>query len=169
MIAHGRKADWARQRVGADTTQNAAGGSACGSGRVRRRCDEEQIQAALVLHLTVRAVPGVVFFAVPNGGVRSRTEAARMKATGTKAGAPDLVIVRGGHFYGLELKAERGRVSDAQTAMLADLETAGATVAITYGLDEALATLTRWGLLREARGAGGGPSGAVPRIAAAAG
>lgn len=154
MTARGMK--WARQRFGADTTQRAVGGSARVSVRGRRACDEEHIQAALVLHLTVRALPGVVFFAVPNGGVRSKVEAARMKATGTKAGAPDLVIVRGGHFFGLELKAERGRPSDAQRALLADLKVAGATVAVVYGLDQALETLERWELLRARASFSGG-------------
>lgn len=136
-----------RQRVGADRTQNAAGGCARGAGRARR-CDEEQIQAALVLHLTVRAAHGVVWFHCPNGGRRGAGEAGRFKALGVRAGVPDLVLVREGHFYGLELKAERGRVSDVQAAMLAELEAAGATVAVAYGLDDALDTVTRWGLLR---------------------
>lgn len=113
-----------------------------------RRRDEDQIQAAVVLHLTMRALPGVVFFAVPNGGVRSKTEAARMKATGTKPGVPDLVIVREGRFYGLELKAEKGRVSEAQGEMIAALEAAGARCAVAFGLDDALTALERWGLIR---------------------
>ena len=158
----------ARQRVGADTTQNAAGGVPRGAGRARRRCDEETTQAALVLHLTVRAVQGLVWWHTPNGGYRNAGEAGRFKVLGVKAGVPDLVLVREGHFYGLELKAERGRLSDAQAAMLADLEAAGATVAVAFGLDDALATLMRWGLLKGARVAGG-PSGAVPRLTAAAG
>lgn len=64
---------WARQRVGVDTRKNAAGSGARGTGRGRRGCDEEMIQAALVLRLTVRAVPGLVFFAVPNGGGAAHT------------------------------------------------------------------------------------------------
>jgi hypothetical protein len=113
-----------------------------------RRREEDAVQCAVCLHLQIRALPGVVFFAVPNGGLRAKTEAARMKATGTKAGAPDLVIVRDGKFYGLEVKAERGRLSGAQAAMLADLEAAGASVSVAHGLDEALDTLERWGLIR---------------------
>lgn len=158
MITRERKG--ARQRFGADTTYKAATGVA------RRGREEDQIQAAVVLHLTVRAVPGLVWWHTPNGGNRSVTEAGRFKALGVKAGVPDLLALHAGRLFALELKAERGRLSAVQAAMLADLEAAGAMVAVAYGLDEALATLERWGLLKCARVAGG-PSGAVPRIAAA--
>jgi hypothetical protein len=160
---------WARQRVGADATHNAAGDGTRSASRGRRRGrDEEQIQAALVLHLTVRAVAGLVWWHTPNGGNRSVAEAGRFKALGVKAGVPDVLALHAGRLFALELKAERGRVSEAQEAMLADLEAAGATVAVAFSLDDALATLMRWGLIKGARVAGG-PSGAVPRSAAAAG
>lgn len=125
-----------------------------------KRRDEDAIQAAVVLHLAVRKMPGVVAFAIPNGGLRSKPEAARMKATGTRPGAPDLVIVKDGRFHGLEIKTERGRVSSAQETMMAELQAAGALVSVAHGLDEALETLERWGLIRPS-------AGAIPTLRAA--
>lgn len=53
-------------------------------------------------------------FAVPNGGRRDQIEAGRMKATGTLAGIPDLLLIWEGKVIGLEFKTDRGRLSDAQ-------------------------------------------------------
>jgi hypothetical protein len=113
-----------------------------------RAASEDDIQAAVVQHLNVRGLRGLVAFAVPNGGARSRVEAAIMKSTGTVAGVPDLAIVSGGRFYSLELKTEMGRLSPAQIAMQERLRGAGANVATAYGLDDALAILESWGLIR---------------------
>ena len=56
-------------------------------------------------------------FAVPNGGLRSKTEAARLKAAGVKAGVPDimLAVARCG-FHGLfiEMKVGKNKTSAAQ-------------------------------------------------------
>ena len=65
-----------------------------------------------------------------------------------RAGVPDLVAVKAGHTYALELKAPGGRLSPVQQEVHAALAAAGATVAVATGLDEALATLESWGLLR---------------------
>lgn len=109
---------------------------------------EDQIQAAVCLHLTIRAMPGVVWFHVPNGGSRTAAEAGRFKALGVKAGVPDLLAVRAGKLFALELKAPNGRLSEVQREMLAKLSAAGAETAVAFGLDEALSRLTSWGLLR---------------------
>lgn len=114
----------------------------------RRAHDEDQIQAAVVMHLTIRATPGIVWWHTPNGGLRNVGEAGRLKALGVKAGVPDLLAVRDGRLFALELKAQGGRVSDAQREMLAALEAAGVATAVAYGLDEALAIFERWGVIR---------------------
>ncbi|RLL19025.1 VRR-NUC domain-containing protein [Acinetobacter chengduensis] len=53
----------------------------------------------------------------PNGGKRSKSEAGRFKAMGTKAGFPDLFLIVGvSPFKGLfiELKSAKGTVTDIQ-------------------------------------------------------
>lgn len=53
----------------------------------------------------------------PNGGWRTRAEAALFKAMGTRAGFPDLILLvpRGGfHALMIEMKTRRGRQSEEQ-------------------------------------------------------
>ena len=109
---------------------------------------EEITHRAVVAHLERRALPGVFFIHVPNGEFRRPGAGGRLRAMGTRAGVPDLLLLRAGRLYGLELKRQSGKVNDAQRETMADLTNAGATVAVAYGLDQALAQLTAWGLLR---------------------
>jgi hypothetical protein len=50
--------------------------------------------------------------------------------------------------FSLELKAEGGRLSGAQSEALEAMRTAGADVGVAYGLDAALCWLTERGILR---------------------
>ena len=84
----------------------------------------------------------------PIGGWRSRVEGAILKAIGTVAGVPDIICIFEGRFYALELKAERGRVTDVQRVVHERLREAGANVAVAHGIDQALAQLEAWNLLR---------------------
>ena len=116
--------------------------------------EEDQVQRAVVQHLQYRARRGVCFFAVPNGGARSKTEAAIMKGLGVRAGVPDVVLIADGRAYGLELKRLKGgKVSPAQIAMRAEWEAAGALYAVAAGLDAALGQLEAWGLILASRAA----------------
>lgn len=79
---------------------------------------EDSQQMALFCWLAINAVhtPELSFaFAVPNGGKRDRVTAARLKATGVRAGVPDIVqptirFVDNRWWPGLfiELKKEKG-------------------------------------------------------------
>ena len=109
---------------------------------------EQQYQRAVIQHIAWRARPGVFAFHVPNGGWRSRVEGAILKAIGTVAGVPDIICIFEGRCYALELKAERGRVTDVQRVVHERLREAGANVAVAHGIDQALAQLERWQLLR---------------------
>jgi hypothetical protein len=114
----------------------------------RRQHPEDQIQRAVFEHLRVRGAPDVFAFHVPNGGWRSRIEAAILEGLGVRAGVPDVIVVKNGRTYALELKTPGGRLTEAQYAAHAALRTAGAAVATSFSLDDALAQLERWGLLR---------------------
>ena len=121
--------------------------------RARRRLSlrESDIQRAVFDHLRWRGVPGVFAFHVPNGGKRDRIEAAIFKGLGARAGVPDVFAVHQGRCYAIELKTEAGRLSKAQAEAIAALERAGAITSVCRGLDAALHTLQRWGLLRNGR------------------
>lgn len=129
--------------AGASTSENAEGGQ-----MPNRQLSEQAIQKALVQHLRTRAAPDVFWFHVPNGGYRRPIEAAILRGLGVKAGVPDLCFVHNSKFYCLELKAEKGRPTEAQLAALAALDKAGAFTALAHGLDRAVAVLEQWGILR---------------------
>ena len=99
-----------------------------------RGSPEQQIQRAVFEHLAVRAASTVFAFHPANGGWRSRVEGAILKGMGVRAGVPDIVAVKNGRCYALELKAPDGRLTPAQRDAHAALVAAGATVAVAYGL-----------------------------------
>ena len=118
----------------------------------RRNQPEAAIQRSVIQHLTWRARPGVFAFHVPIGGWRSRVEGAILKAIGTVAGVPDIICIFQGRVYALELKAGRGRLTDVQRLVHERLREAGADVAVAHGIDQALAQLEIWNLLRRSSG-----------------
>jgi hypothetical protein len=109
---------------------------------------EQALQRAVINHLAVRGVPGLVYFHPANGGWRSPIEARIMKGLGVKAGVSDLILLHKGRFVALELKAISGRLSAAQRQFLEDVEAAGGHALVAVGLDEALATLEDWGFVK---------------------
>lgn len=115
-----------------------------------RRRPEQQIQRAVFAHLRARGVPGVFAFHPANGGYRKRTEAAILKGLGVVAGVPDVIVIKDGHTYALELKAQGGKLSPAQEQTLIRLREAGATATHAHGLDQALEWLQQRGLIRPA-------------------
>ena len=115
--------------------------------RISRAKPEDQIQRAVFQHLKARKAPGTFAFAVPNGGYRKPIEAAIMKALGVTAGVPDIIAIRDGHAFALELKADGGKPSAKQIEAIAAMTAAGATVAVAAGLDAAISQMEAWGLL----------------------
>jgi hypothetical protein len=111
---------------------------------------EQLIQKAVIEHLAWRARAGVFAFHVPLGGFRRPVEAAILKSLGVVAGVPDIIIIHSGQCFGLELKADRGRLTNVQRDAHERMRAAGACVATAYGIDEALAQLEQWRLLRGA-------------------
>jgi hypothetical protein len=109
---------------------------------------ESVIQATLVRLLNMTAHIDVVWFHVPNGGSRHKVEAARLRGQGVVAGVPDLVLLRGGRVYGLELKASDGKLSSSQKLMHARWAATGSNIAVAYSIDEAMRQLSAWGLVK---------------------
>ncbi|MGO9418036.1 VRR-NUC domain-containing protein [Roseiarcus sp.] len=117
--------------------------------QAQRRRDfnaEARIQAAVVEWIRT-AAPHVLVFHVPNGGLRSKAEAARLKWQGALAGVPDLVIVApGGKAFFIEVKTEAGRLSADQRTVHDCLVALGAPAAIVRSIDEARRAFAAWGL-----------------------
>lgn len=85
--------------------------------------------------------PGVLIFAIPNGGNRDAKEATGLKREGVLAGVPDLMVAepRGG-FCGLFIEMKRasgGRVSKAQKDLIAQLRARGYRAEVCEGVDDA--------------------------------
>ena len=137
----------------------------------RRARPEQQLQRSLVQHLTLRAVPGVWWCHVPNGGARTAIEGAIFRSLGVQAGAPDLILIREGQAHGLELKADGGRLTPAQADCHQRMRAAGARIAVARGIDAAIEQLERWGLLRPCRhrhpAPDGWPGQLIEQVAAA--
>jgi VRR-NUC domain len=114
----------------------------------RRQQPEAALQRAIFQHVRLRLVPGAICFHVPNGGYRKPVEAAILKSMGTMPGIPDIVAIKDGRTYGLELKAPGGRLTDSQKAAHEQLRAAGAEVAVADNIDAALGLLEAWQILR---------------------
>jgi len=115
---------------------------------MRRARPEDKIQRGVIAHLHARGVPNIFFFHVPNGGQRSKIEAAILYGLGVRAGVPDLFIVANGRTYAMELKAPSRWLSPKQDEAMVALERAGAITAVCDSIDQAVAVLEGWGVLR---------------------
>jgi hypothetical protein len=115
---------------------------------MKRRRPEQAVHRAVFQHLQLRGTPNIFAFHPANGGARSPIEGAIFKSLGVVAGVPDIIVIHDGRCFGLELKAEGGRLTPIQTETHERMQRAGAIVGVAHGIDQALATLERWGLLR---------------------
>ena len=85
-----------------------------------------------------------LLYHVPNGGRRDKAEAAHLRRQGVKAGVPDLCLpVPRGGFHGLyiELKADKGKLTDHQQKWLSKLQGQGYMAKVCHGWQEAVATI----------------------------
>jgi len=113
--------------------------------------EETKIHQAVVGHLKLRGVPGLVYFHAPMGiQAASKIQGALAKSMGARAGVSDLILVHDRKIFALELKTEGGRATEPQLEFISDMERQGAFCAIAYGIDQALKTLEAWGLFRSA-------------------
>lgn len=86
--------------------------------------------------------PGLLYFAIPNGGNRNIVTATKLKAEGVKAGVPDLFFPSLRLF--IELKRTKGgKVSPAQRDMATRLESCGYRVVVCKGAREAVDVITQ--------------------------
>ncbi len=132
--------------------KTAAGRERIRRGQLRRwqrvAMSEHNLQHAVFVHLNTRRHSGVFAFAVPNGGARDAKTGKKLKADGVKPGVPDIALLINGTPHFLELKTERGYLTQAQKRVREEIEAAGGQWAIAKGLDDALATLEHWGAIK---------------------
>lgn len=93
------------------------------------------------------------FFAVPNGGFRTKIEAARFRAQGVKKGVPDTFLpVRRGQYGGLWIELKKpaslgydpGKPSKEQKEWIDFLKSQGYGAIVCYGWESARDTLIEY-------------------------
>ena len=105
--------------------------------------EQEQEQIFQWMRIAQGAEPDLgMLYAIPNGGFRTPATAARLKATGVRAGVPDMCLpVPRGKYHGLyiELKKKKGgTVSAAQKSWLLMLERQGYKCSVCHGAEAAI-------------------------------
>ena len=115
----------------------------------RRELDrnaEAKRQAAIIEYVRWVA-PHIVIWAVPNGGFRTKAEAARLKWTGVLAGVLDLTLaLPDGRCAFWETKTPHGRLSDDQKAVTIRLMAIGHSWAVVRSIDDARRELAGLGI-----------------------
>lgn len=119
--------------------------------RAKPRKLEDGLQRCVADFLR-RGCPGLVWYAVPNGGLRNKRVAAGLKRQGVKAGVSDLAFVLpGGRAAFIELKVGKNGTSDKQDDFLKDARTAGALCAVCRSVEDVRDVLVMWGVDVRAR------------------
>lgn len=112
---------------------------------------EHKIQTALFDYLALAARPELEIRAIPNGEKRHIAVASRLKAEGVRRGTPDIfVCLPAGRVAWLEMKAEKGRLSEDQITFRDKVQALGHLWATASSVDEALEHLTAWDALKPA-------------------
>jgi len=95
------------------------------------------------LHGTTHYGVGLIIH-IPNGGLRSRSEAARLKAMGVRSGVSDLFLpvpVPPHAGLWIEMKAQGGAVAPKQDEWLDLMRSSGYAAFVAVGADEAIALI----------------------------
>ena len=79
--------------------------------------------------------PGILIFAIPNGGKRDIVTAKKLQMEGVTPGVPDLFVPE--LRLWIEMKKPGGKLSEAQKDMIEYLTRIGHTVIIGYGARDA--------------------------------
>lgn len=88
----------------------------------------------------------LVFFHPPNGGARSKTEAAIFKGLGVKAGVSDLIVIipPAARLGAIEVKAPGGKTTKNQDAFLDQVRKMGGVTAMVESIDECVDVVYEW-------------------------
>ncbi len=114
--------------------------------RPRDRNAEARIQAAIVEWIRTVASDLIVFHP-PNGGLRGKAEAARLKWTGALAGVPDLVVIgRDGRTWLMEVKTPDGYLSAEQRVIRDRCTALRIPFAVVRSIADARQAFAVWGI-----------------------
>ena len=105
--------------------------------------DELQISVAELLDLLAHGWK-FMWYHVPGGGHMSVAMGAKRKRMGAKAGCPDIHIdMEGGRTFKIELKTEKGRMSEAQKEWKRNCKQLGIPYYICRSVDEVIEVMEK--------------------------
>ena len=98
--------------------------------------NSEHLEQVRLVSWFRKTYPDTRILAIPNGGIRSASAGANLKAEGVSAGVPDLVVPA--WLLWVEMKREAGgTVSPSQRDWISYLESIGHQVIIGMGFEDA--------------------------------
>ena len=113
---------------------------------------EAALQRAVVAYLAMALPDDAWFTAINPNPTKGVVAGAIAKSLGAKAGVPDILIIHKGRARWVELKAPKGRISEAQRDTIAELNIAGCpSPAICQSIGEVAMALAEWGIPCRAR------------------
>jgi len=105
---------------------------------------EKALHRATAEYLTLALTAPDMFTTFPMGG-GGKARGGQLKASGAKAGLADILILKSGRAYWIELKTKRGHLSEQQRLMAVDLRNAGCEWCVCRSVEEVEERLTEWG------------------------
>ena len=115
---------------------------------MKRANPEAALHRAVARYLDM-ALPKFAFWTTFPAGGGGKVRGAQLKATGLKAGVPDILIIAPGYdgpfVYWIELKAPKGRASVDQQLQHQQLNRLLCEVAICRSVEDVEETLLGWG------------------------
>jgi hypothetical protein len=112
---------------------------------------EEDLHIAVAEYLALAVPPRVGFWTTFPAGGGGEVRGRKLKRMGLKAGVPDIMLIRDGRVYFIELKAAKGRPSAEQISVWNCLSSNGAPVALCRDVGGVCNALTYWGFPVAAR------------------
>ena len=114
-------------------------------GEAARIAENETTIHIDILRYLRLVLPDAMVFHCPNGGLRSKSEAAKLERMGVTAGVPDLICwLRGGTMVAFEVKTSKGRLSPDQKVIHAWMRASGYRVAVVRSIDDTREALKVW-------------------------
>ena len=107
-----------------------------GSTKSRSECPSEDHEQMMFVQWFRRNYPGVIIFAIPNGGARHPAVAMKLRSTGVVKGIPDLFVPEWGLWIEMK-RRDGGRVSPEQREVMTYLEGIGHRAIVAKGDEDA--------------------------------
>ena len=114
----------------------------------RKYSQEYSLQCQICAYLNLVLDKKVLWTSFPAGG-GGKIRGAMLKKSGLVAGWPDLQLLKDGVYHGIEIKTEKGIISDAQKRMHKNIRQNGGKVAVCRSINDVEMALNDWTLIRK--------------------